>query len=161
VTYFITFACYGAHMHGAEEGSVDRSHNVYRAQLAKPNPRRQAAELRLMDQPPYEMDEPRRQAVLEGIIHRCNREDWPLLAAHVRTNHVHVIVQSENTPEFVMTQLKSAASRRLNQLGFDDKTRKRWARHGSTRTLFSADAVQQALSYVIYGQGELMSTFRG
>jgi hypothetical protein len=157
----ITFACYGAHMHGAEEGSVDRSHNHYGAPLAKPNPRRHAAELRLMDQPRYEMDAPRRYAVLEGIIHRCNQADWSLIAAHVRTNHVHVIIQAEDAPEFVMTQLKSAASRRLNELGFDDKTRKRWARHGSTRTLFSADAVQQALSYVIDGQGDLMSTYRG
>jgi hypothetical protein len=102
VTYFITFACYGAHMHGAEEGSVDRSHNHYGAPLAKPNSRRHAAEVGLMDQAPYEMDEPRRHAVLEAVIHRCKRKEWPLLAAHVRTNHVHLIVQSENTPEFVM-----------------------------------------------------------
>jgi len=26
--YFITFACYGAHLHGDESGSVDRNHLV-------------------------------------------------------------------------------------------------------------------------------------
>lgn len=148
-------------MHGAEEGSVDRSHNHYGTPLAKPNERRQAAELRLMDQLPYKMDEARHHAVLEAIIQRCSREDWPLLAAHVRTNHVHVIVQAEHAPEFVMTQLKSASSRRLNELGFDDKTRKRWARHGSARTLFNRDAVERVIAYVIDGQGDLMSTYRG
>ena len=148
-------------MHGADGGSVDRSHNRYGAPLASPNPRRQAAELRLMDQLPYEMDEPRRQAVLLAIIRRCHQSAWNLSAAHVRTNHVHVIVQGEDTPEFVMTQLKSAASRYLNELGFDNKTRKRWARHGSTRSLFNATAVEQAIAYVIDGQGDFMSTFRG
>jgi len=28
VTYLITFACYGSHLHGDESGSVDRNHNV-------------------------------------------------------------------------------------------------------------------------------------
>ncbi len=82
-------------MHGADEGSVDRSHNLYGAPLPKPSPRRHATELRLMDQAPYEMNEPRREAVLEALIHRCIQSDWGLLAAHVRTNHVHVIVPSE------------------------------------------------------------------
>jgi hypothetical protein len=34
MTYFITFACYGSHMHGAGEGSVDLNHNHYGAPLA-------------------------------------------------------------------------------------------------------------------------------
>jgi hypothetical protein len=37
------------------------------------NPRLLAAELRLMDQLPYELDQPRREAALEGIIDRCAR----------------------------------------------------------------------------------------
>jgi REP element-mobilizing transposase RayT len=148
-------------MHGANEGSVDRSHNLYGAPLAKPNPRRHATELRLMDQAPYEMDEPRRATVLEALIHRCDQSDWGLLAAHVRTNHIHVVIRAEYSPEFVMTQLKSAISRRLNELGFDDKARKRWARHGSTRTLFNQDSVEEAIRYVLERQGALMSTYRG
>ncbi len=160
MTYFITFACYGSHMHGDPDGSVDRSHNRYGAPLTKSNPLRLAAELRLMDQPPYQMDEPRRQVVLAAIIDRCGRHDWHLLAAHIRSNHAHVILQGQDKPEFVMTQLKSAASRRLNELGFDDRSRRRWARHGSTRTLFSDESVQRAVQYVLEGQGEPMSTFQ-
>jgi hypothetical protein len=86
MTYLITFPCYGSHMHGADEGSVDRNHNRYGAPFAKSNARLLAAEVRLMDQPPYEMDEPRRQAVLEAIIDRCAREGWPLLGATTYTS---------------------------------------------------------------------------
>jgi hypothetical protein len=161
MTYFITFPCYGTHMHGALEGSVDRNHNRYGAPFAQSNPRLMAAELHLMDQPPYQMDEPRRQAALAGIVDRCVRHHWNLLAAHVRANHAHIIVEGQEKPEFMMTQLKCAASRRLNDLGLDRPNRKRWARHGSTRHLFSRESIQRAIRYVLEGQGDAMSTFRG
>jgi REP element-mobilizing transposase RayT len=120
---------------------------------------RLTAELELMDQSPYQMDEPRRKAVLEAMIRRCKQADWRPLAAHVRSNHVHVVVRAQDKPEFVMTQLKSAASRRLNILGFDDSNRRRWARHGSTRRLFNDESVQCAIAYVIEGQGQPMAVF--
>jgi hypothetical protein len=159
MTYFITFSCYGSHIHGDLRGSVDRDHNHFGGPLAKPNRERMSAELRLMDQPPYEMDEPRRQAVLAGILDRCHSGYWHMMAAHVRSNHVHAVLNGDEKPEFIMTQLKSAASRRLNDLGFDDRIRKRWARHGSTRTLFDRDSVQNAVAYVLEGQGEPLSIF--
>ena len=146
-------------MHGNPDGSVDRSHNQYSGPLVKPNPRRLEAELNLMNQPRYDLDVPRRQAVLQALIDRSTQSDWTLLAAHVRSNHVHIVVRGEENPEFIMTQLKSAASRRLNDLGFEDRSRKRWARHGSTQALFDGEAVQNAIRYVIEGQGESMSTF--
>jgi REP element-mobilizing transposase RayT len=160
MTYLITFACYGSHMHGAAEGSVDRSHNRFGAPIILFNSRRLANELNLMDQPPYHLDALRRQALLGALIHRCAQGDWPLLAAHVRSDHVHIVIRGEDSPEFIMTQLKSAISRQLNELGFDDRSRKRWARHGSTRALFNDEAIQQAIRYVIDGQGEYMSIFR-
>ena len=42
--YFITFACYGARLHGAEAGSVDSWHNLPEAYLAS-NPTRCASPL--------------------------------------------------------------------------------------------------------------------
>jgi REP element-mobilizing transposase RayT len=116
-------------MHGAAEGSVDRNHNRYGAPLAKPNPQRLMAELHLMHQPPYQLDEARREAALKAILDRRNQANWRLLAAHVRSNHVHVVIQAKEKPEFVMTQLKSAASRQLNALGFDDPTRRLGTEH--------------------------------
>jgi REP element-mobilizing transposase RayT len=74
-------------------------------------------------------------------------------------NHVHAVVQSETSPERVMNDLKSFASRRLNELGFDDPNRKRWARHGSTRRLWKRESVFAAIIYVIEKQGEKMATY--
>jgi REP element-mobilizing transposase RayT len=82
-----------------------------------------------------------------------------LLAVHVRTNHVHVLVDAEARPERVMNDLKSYASRLLNKLGFDEPDRKRWARHGSTRWLWSREQVSAALEYVIDKQGCPMAVY--
>lgn len=147
-------------MHGDLNGSVDRGHNLYGAPLAKPNPRRLAAELHNMIQPPYVIDDRTRETVLEAIIDRCQKSEWTLMAAHVRTNYVHVVVAAERRPEFVMTQLKAAASRRLNAAGFDDPSRRRWARHRSTRGLLNRKVVEAAIHYVVEQQGEAMSVFR-
>jgi hypothetical protein len=113
MTYLITFSCYGSHIHGDPQGSVDRSHNHYGAPLVAPHPERLAAELQLMDQSSYEMNDSRREAVLQAILERSHHRGWQLLAAHVRSNHVHVVLEGDDEPEVMMTQLKSAASRRL------------------------------------------------
>src|SRR5438132_666882 len=90
VTYLITFACYGCHLHGQESGSVDRGHNLPGGRLLEPDPKRVSAERRRMDQPPYGLDRARREAVLVSLHERCARHCWRLLAAHVRGNHVVV-----------------------------------------------------------------------
>jgi REP element-mobilizing transposase RayT len=84
---------------------------------------------------PYVLDEAGRAVVLVAIQRHCARRGWNLLAAHVRSNHVHAVVE------------ESYASRELNQLESDGPDRKRWARHGSTRWLWKDEEVRQALRY--------------
>ena len=116
--------------------------------------KRVTAECLLMDQQPYRMDERRRKAVLTSLQERCSQKNWSLLAAHVRTNHVHLVVEGEARPERMMNDLKSYASRFLNRMGLDQSARKRWARHGSTRWLWKPESVTAAIRYVIDRQGE-------
>ena len=130
--YFITFACYGAHLHGDESGSVDRHHSVFGSRLAERNPERVPIKRQQMDQAPYLLDSDRRTAALCALREVCLHRSWVLLAAHVRTNHVHVVVEADVRPAMAMNTFKAYASRGLNHLGSDDQDRKRWARHGST-----------------------------
>ena len=125
MTYLITFACYGARVHGDEAPSVDRKHNIPGSPMLAPNFERAFAERRLMKQIAYSMDEPRRTSVLSSIVERCSERGWGLLAAHVRSNHVHIIVDADVAAERMMNDLKSYASRFLNQAGFDAPDRKR------------------------------------
>jgi REP element-mobilizing transposase RayT len=159
MVYLITFACYGRHLHGSDSGSVDRQHNVPGTPSLEVNPMRSAAEAERMDQAPYHLDQIRRDAVLEAIQEVCAHRGWSLLAAHVRSNHVHAIVEAEIPPEWVMSDFKAYGSRRLNQMRLDEPNRKRWARHGSTRWLWKPQHVSAAIQYVVAEQGEAMSVF--
>jgi len=158
--YFITFACYGTHLHGDASGSVDRYHNVPGTRLAEANPERVAVKRQQMDQMPYALDRHQRGTVLDTLCEVCLHRGWKLWAAHVRTNHVHAVVEAEVRPEKIMQDFKSYASRNLNGLGIDEPDRKRWARHGSTRWLWEDDDFQKAIVYVVSGQGEPMEVYQ-
>jgi REP element-mobilizing transposase RayT len=112
-----------------------------------------------MKQDPYRLDEVRRQAVLDSLRQVCCFRGWTLLAAHVRTNHVHVVVTANRKPEPVMTALKAYSSRTLNRDALDLPDWRRWARHGSTRYLWTAESVQAAIQYVVHEQGPAMAVF--
>jgi REP element-mobilizing transposase RayT len=159
--YFITFGCYGAHLHGDESGSVDRRHNLFGGRLVAADPQRAGAERRSMVQPPYAMDSESRVVVLHALAEVCSHRGWNLLAAHVRSNHVHVVVETDVRPEKVMNDFKAYASRALNRLEREKPGRRRWARHGSTRWLWKGPDVREAIRYVVEEQGEPMVVFLG
>lgn len=160
MVFLITFVCYGRHLHGNEFGSVDRGHNVRGSPLLEADSGRAEAEQERMDQPAYSLDQVRRAAVLEAIQEVCTHRDWALLAAHVRSSHVHTVVAAEVSPERVMSTFKAYASRRLNRMGLDEPNRKRWARHGSTRWLQESENISAAIQHVVAEQGDAMSVFQ-
>jgi len=112
-----------------------------------------------MHEAPYILDQRRRDAVLAAIEAACAHRGWHLLAAHVRTTHVHTVVEVEVLPERVMSEFKVYASRRLNQMGLDKTGRKRWSRHGSTRWLWKRQHVSAAVQYIVEEQSNAMSVF--
>jgi REP element-mobilizing transposase RayT len=112
-----------------------------------------------MVQGPYLLDAIRRTVVLKSLHDVCSCRGWTLLAAHVRTNHVHVVTTADNKPEHVMNALKAYSSRSLNHLALDWPERRRWARHGSTRYLWTRDSIAAAIRYVVYEQGEALAVF--
>lgn len=159
LAYFITCSCYGTWLHGNDAGSVARDHNMPGTPFLSPKSQRVTAEQERMDQPPYDLDGHRRDVVLKAIQEVCTHRRWSLLAAHVRTNHLHVVVHALEAPERVMNDLKAYASRRLNDQGIDTPQRKRWTRHGSTRYLWQPEHVEAAIQYVVHEQGEPMAVF--
>jgi REP element-mobilizing transposase RayT len=160
LAYHITYSCYGARLHGDESGSVDRRHNIPGTPYLAPDSRRVQIERELMNEPAYEMDAYRRGIVLNAVQEVCEYRGWTLLAAHVRTNHVHTVMRAEVPPERVMDDFKSYASRRLNEQRFDIPNPTRWGRHGSTRYLWKPEYVEAAIHYVVLGQGEPMAVFQ-
>ncbi|MFZ3342237.1 MAG: hypothetical protein WA213_15235 [Terriglobales bacterium] len=136
-----------------------RQHNQPGSRAVDADPGRSALERRLMNQPPYILDAPRRKAVLAALLDRAIERGWPLIAAHVRSTHVHNRHRRRRSSGKRNDRHETCASRRLNQSGFDTPDRKRWARHGSTRWLRSRENIDAAIQYVIEKQGDPMAFY--
>ncbi len=138
MTWFITFHTYGTRFHDPEP-------------LA-------AWERRQMPQEPYLLCAGRREVVLAAIREACQDQGWGLLAVHVRTTHVHVVVETgPHSPGEARNLFKRRASQRLNEAGWDKKERRRWARHGHTRPV--RQEAGPAIRYVVEGQGEPLAVW--
>jgi REP element-mobilizing transposase RayT len=159
MAYLITFTCYGARLHGDASGSVDREQNVYGTPFLPVNPIRVASEQGRGKEPPYLLDPRRRTVVLEAVMELCLYRGWRLLAIHVRSQHVHLVVAGEDAPEKILGDTKKYASRALNRAAEDGANRRRWTRHGSTRYLWKSESVGAAIHYVVREQGDPMAVW--
>ena len=158
MTFLLTFACYGWHLPG-QEGTIDRLHNLPGGRLPEPRPGLLRAKQLGLKYPAFEIREVYGGIVLESIRETCRYKSWLLLAAHVRSNHVHVVLETKATPEEALNVLKAYASRALNVSCPLDRNRPRWVRHGSTRYLWNTDEISAAVRYVISKQGEPMAVY--
>ena len=157
--YLITFTCYGTRLYGNESGSVDRTHNAFQSPFLPPNPRRVAAEQKQMKGSAYELDQAARSVVLAALREVCGHRGWRLLAVHVRSTHVHLVVAAEAPPEKILNDAKAYASRALNRRVRPNDGQQRWTRHGSTRYLWKPEQVGAAIHYVVREQGEPMAVW--
>ena len=114
---------------------------------------------RTMVQEPYSLTAQIRPLILEAIQARATRRGWHLLALHVRSTHVHLVLNAPVPPDQALTAVKAAASEALNLAGYDSAERRRWTRHGSTRARATAAALDAAIHYLVHAQGEPMSLY--
>jgi hypothetical protein len=141
----ITFTCYGTWLHGDERGSVDEEHNAFGTPVLSTDLERRARERDSLAEGDYSLDASRRRIALDALCEIAQRKGWILHAVHVRSNHVHIVVTASGPPERVMNDLKTAASRRLNRRFPAEQNRTRWTRHGSTRYLWTVEAVAEKI----------------
>jgi REP element-mobilizing transposase RayT len=155
IAYFITFRSYGTWLHGDERGSVERhNENMYGTPLLPPNPCWEAVERERLKHPAFLLDAQRRLAVNDAIQEVCRFRGYELSALAVRTNHVHAVVTAQCLPEGILNAFKAYSTRKMQERNLVGKTVQPWVRHGSTRWLWTAEAVTNAVNYVKYGQGE-------
>jgi len=132
IAYFLTFTTYGTWLHGREPESVDRQHNTFGTPMLAPDPELEQKQRAKMKQPEYRLDENQRTIVLETILEVAKHRGWHVWAAHVRSNHVHVVISANVKPEKVLIDLKAWSSRRLKERLGEPPDRDRWTRHGSS-----------------------------
>jgi REP element-mobilizing transposase RayT len=152
LAYLLTFTAHGTWLHGDSRGSVARDRNGPGDPTVEPNPSLVANDLRAMKTREVYLDTERRAAVQFAIEETSGQRDWSLHAVAVRTNHVHVVVAAPVPPERVLTAFKANATRVMRERALFG-TSPGWTRHGSTRYLWTEQAVADACRYVEEGQG--------
>ena len=153
LAYFITFSTYGTWLHGTDKGSVDKQHNQYGSELLSPNKSRETYEKKYLKNAPIVLNKRHRMHILLSIKEVCAYRQWELHAAHVRSNHVHVIVSARVTPERILKDLKAYATRTLRKINHSFRDIKIWTHHGSTKYIWTHKSLNATLHYVIYEQG--------
>ncbi len=155
MTWLITISCYGSHLPGDSRGSFDHVRNGdHRFMPPAPALERYARELTAA--PSFALSSgAHRQAVLDAIIEVCRFRDWPLLALHIPTTHIHGVVEAPDASG-VLRDWKSYASRSLRPLTSDCKY---WTRGGSLQALPTRVAIEHAVHYILEKQGTPMERF--
>ena len=157
--YFITFSCYGTRLHGRDPYSVSRRQNGWKTPLVAPSKDLLEQSRRSLREEPVRLNAEERQVVLDAIIGVCDHCGFDLYAAHVRSDHVHVVVEARDDVARLLLRFKAYASRALNRR-FGAKAR-RWTEHGSTVHLWRRDKVDEAIDYVLHRQGAAMAVAGG
>ena len=91
---------------------------------------------------------------MEAVRETCKIRNWKFWATNVRSNHVHTVVTAPCDPELVLIALKANATRKLREAGAWLSDRTPWAKRGSKRQLWTEKALNNAIAYVEYDQGE-------
>ena len=155
LAYFITFTTYGAWLHGDNRGSTYR--NDGKTQRLTSSERFNNYEKDTLTNQPIVLNQSDREIVLEAIIKHCEIKQWKLFAAHIRTNHVHIVVRSDATKKQIMNQLKAWSTRNLRkQKTFPMKI---WTTGGSAIALYSPEKLSQKISYTLEQQGQKMEFY--
>ena len=97
LAYFITFTTYGTWLPGSAKGkgSVDREHNGYGTPFVNPDEQRERWAREAMTQPAYVMSPAEREIFCQAFVELAKERAWLLLAVHVRSNHVHVVLSAD------------------------------------------------------------------
>lgn len=97
---------------------------------------------------------------MRSIIQTCEYFKWPLITVHVRSNHVHLILRSNDDVNNILRKIKAYATRDLKRNHVEISARdKFWSTHGSTKYIFIPENLFPAFYYVVEEQGEKMSLF--
>lgn len=150
MTHLLTFSCYGVRLPGDPRGSVDRTRANHRGGPIPPNmPLRDYAKSKQID-PPATLSPTEANLVLSALQEVCAHRGWCLRAVHVRTTHVHLVLDAATAPNIVMATIKAWATRRLREKGTQGA---RWSRGGNAARLPTETAIQNAIRYVSSQQG--------
>ncbi|MBK8206456.1 MAG: hypothetical protein IPK87_06605 [Planctomycetes bacterium] len=151
--FLFTFTPYGTQLHGDDRGSVDRFHNRFGHEFVPPSLEFQTMRRADLAEEPL-LISPRMRGIIEDtILQHCDHRGWHHFASNIRTNHVHAVLSAAGEPDRMLADLKAYLTRDLRKGDAVGRRKRVWTVGGSTRYLFTDEAVSRACTYVYLAQG--------
>ncbi len=152
--YFLTFHTYATWLHGEQEGSVDPKRNQHGTPFIAPNPKLLELKRGNSKDEPLVLTDNQRRSIANTLREVCEHRGWTLHAVNVRTTHVHAVVSGDASPERMMNDFKSYATRRMREASLVSADANVWSRHGSTPYLWKQEDIASAIQYTVFEQGK-------
>ncbi len=150
---FITFTTYGSWLHGEERGSIICENGT--TKLLQKHKGLNSYHKNNLSYLPVKLNTSQRKIVLDSILEVCSARRYTLFAVHVRSNHVHILVDTDKIE--VIPDFKRWATRRLRSNGYE--LQKVWTRGGSKKYIFKEHLLREKADYIINRQGKMMAYY--
>ncbi len=159
--YFLTFSTYGVRLHGDVRGAILGSRLSRSPQQISASEKINVSARESLKENEFLLSAKQRKIALDSIVNTCRLCGWELIAAHVRSNHVHILLRADQPPEKVMTKIKIYITRDLKYKDFENvrHRKKIWTRHGSTRYIWNKIMIYPVVRYIIDEQGRRMAYY--
>ena len=93
-----------------------------------------------------------RKTIEQACRKHCEHRGWHLFAVNARTNHVHVVVAADASPQKVRDQLKANCTGGLRRQDKPLIAVRTWTRGGDCEVLDTEDDIEAAVQYVTEAQ---------
>lgn len=155
LAYFITFTTFGTWLHGDKRGSIVRKEGT--TLLLSGQEKLNRHERQKLKSSPVLLNSSHRKIVLDTIIEHCQIKQWHLYVAHIRSNHVHIVIKSNKSIDHVSKELKAWPTRNLRKEGMTNP--KIWTTGSSKKYIFTRQKLLEKIHYVAYEQGKMMECY--
>ncbi len=166
--WLLTSTTYGTWLPGDRRGFVSHVrdeqwhrviHNIPGTPYDLDNPVVQGTATAEMRFAPVYLGDAQARVVLAQFQETCRYRGWRLLAAAVMRNHFHVIlrVSGNPSPEVLLRDLKSYASRALSDFTSVHRPGAWWTVSGSKRRLKAESSVHAGVRYVLQQEYPLVT----
>jgi REP element-mobilizing transposase RayT len=149
LAYFLTFGTYGSRLHGDARGSIDRHH----IPLDRDDFRRNFERRLMASGESFEIQPKHREVLERAFAETAAARALTIRALNVRLAHIHIVLSGELRPEAMLQALKANGTRWLRAHAEVPAGQRVWARHGSTRYLWTVDDLEAAVDYTMNQQG--------
>lgn len=157
IGFLLTLTTYGTHLPGADTGSVSRNHRNWGSPTVPPSRAWQDQARRLMVEPRFTLEPQDRKLVLTSVTDACAYRAWHVFCLHIRTNHVHVVLQTDIPVDRALAYLKARATFVLK--AHHPNRRRFWTKDASTLYLWNHASLAAASDYVMNQQGTAMESW--